>query len=1776
MAALLENVGLRPVLVVIPGHAFVGYWRKDRSPEVTFPSTVNRIADTLNFVQSGELALFETTTLCGGPHSESFGTARQRANANLDDRADGLSVVFEVKKGDRSQFVDIAEARLNQRILPIPSRYARPDGTVEIVEYRPQDLTISLLQKAIAEGQGQTRIGVRADDAPYRVKRWKDALLDLSLRNPLINYRFPRHSSVTLMLPTGSLGVIEDLLQSGVDLQLGPNGIVRGDEQYEFSSRRMADADLADLLERELVANRTVLTDVHPDSFVNRMRRIASAAKSVINETGNNNLYLALGMVVWEVDNAKRQEVSSPLILVPVTIKPVNRSRQFILQLDTASAITPNFSLAEKLKQDLSLSLPKLLEPELDDAGIDIDGLFSHVREEITKAGLSKIRVDDVASIGFFDFSTYRLWRDLSDNWPTLLKSPLARHLAETPSLEFTDPAIGEAADESDLDDLAARLPVHSDASQTKAVQRAIRGETFVLQGPPGTGKSQTITNMLANALHTGRRVLFIAEKPAALNVVKDRIEAVGLGAFTLDLHDKAMRPAAVRQQLAAALDATSFADRVAFETAHNELSRSVTPLRRYPERLHARGVLGESAYSARDKALALGEGPALPIPRSFLNSADTEILGQVRILLGDIVDAGTNADVASKNPWSLSRLRTEDLGTERRLQVAALLPDLQAYYDWLAGNQLGRELLDGIEDLDELRHVAGISGDTLPALADIDVASTPEAIAARALLTQAIDRVSAGQLPPGTGPETYSAPSATLKAAATTAQSSFFIGRKKRIAAVCRQVSEYLVPGTEVLPENLDSQLTSIEELQAAGTAVLNAARDVPGLEVPDNANPLEASVQADILAFIANRDEAVAFASPLPTAARQRLRSLLAQAPADVVSRLGLLGTSIDNLLAAIDADDKSIELWRGDRNLAGLVSERIDQWYRDGRDRGLIQLQRWSALRTVAGRIAALGLEDAVWTLVRGAVHYRDAQSAFDRGFYAAVLQRQIDDENLDSFDGPAHDATVRSFDAASELLRSIAPGILGADMIETRGFSGSVTVGAVGELKRELTKTRGGKPIRRLMLDHWHVISRLTPCVLASPDSAVRFLDAGLEPFDLVIFDEASQIKVPHAIGALGRGRSAVIVGDSKQMPPTSVAQVSFTDDGEEEQEGDEIVRDEESILTECVQARVPELMLSWHYRSEDESLIAFSNSEYYDGNLSTFPASSARLDDKGVSFVKIDGQFVRPTTSERESYTVGGQTRRAPEGTNLREAKAIVDEIGRRVHDPKLRNSSIGVVTLNQPQQKLIQSLLEDVDDDVLQAALNDGPDGEEVLVWNLESVQGHERDVILFSIAFSKNERGVVPLNFGPIIHQGGQRRLNVAITRARKQVIVYCSFEPAELRADQSSSQGLKDLRAYLDLARNGAQTSGGLSARTVRPPDRHRESVLSALNAYGIDAVAEVGLSDFKVDIAVRDPEDPSRYVLGILLDGERWYSRATVGDRDALPVSLLRNKMGWPAVERIWMPTWLRDREGELERIKSAVDRALFESLQGVTGHSATSEGRVAPAPGAAMGEPVAKLATTSSLEPAAIDHASPVAIATRTEERSSLPSGAFHAVPEWSAWPIQVIGQPYYLDQLFDPPTVAIVRQIGVSIVAVEGPVEPGRFARLIGQSCGMQRVTAKRVQDVLAVPQPELVRDNEGFFYLSSTGPDAHAGWARSQPGSGRPVEEISLVELVNAMRDVATVGLGASREELVRSTALAFGISRVTAGIRKRLDAALESGVARGVLGMSGDYVIAL
>lgn len=1704
-ASALEQVDIHPLLWLCEGHIFLGYWRAG-GLQAEQPATLEAI-EFVNAVDRGLIGVVETTLVTAGPEA-TFAIAQQAPREErLGGRAESLRGVLDV----------IAARR--QGVYPLPVRTIGSDGTIVVTEYLPNRTD----GVAYADVERGDVIPTERADVPRRVSTWKNALLDLTLRNRLIN--FTPSARIRLAVPGDDASHVEDLVNVGKALTLLPSDALSeiARERGAMSGREVpAPARTALLRERA-----QVFSDVTAASYDSRFRSLAYRAKTIEQETGANNLYLAFGTIIWRVND---RDIESPLILVPVRLE-ATRGGRFRVVLDEAGGSTPNYCLLEKLRITHDLRIPGLAEPESDGAGIDLAAAFAAVRDSIAAAGLP-YRVEPTVDLAILQFAKFRLWKDLDENWEAFTENPLVAHLVHRP----TEPFPGGAREiDDDLDALLLDVPAPADASQLAAVAAAVAGETFVLEGPPGTGKSQTITNLLARATAAGKRVLFVAEKSAALEVVRRRLDEVGLGPLSLDLHDKGSRPTAVRQQIKQALEHRVLADSEGLAATRDAVDGSRRVLRRYAERLHEPNDVGLTYYSARTRRLALEDSDAAAVPRSLVQGAGATAHHAIRSLLRDLPDLADRARPRSAHPWAMFDASIADPSP-----VLDAVAELDAHLSALLANARIAPILHTARDADALTWTARLAGAPAIDLSLVDVAQSRDwQERARAALAELAAIQADFAAVPGLRPDLDRADWSRVHDAALAAdrRNVFVRGRARR------EVLEPVIPSFEPDRVPVARELSRVAAAASALQRRSHAARErlsaLPNFPLPAGADLLT----ADLTTLGNTVDWAIHLAAQIGDRVAteglpQAWRAYYATPRgADDATQLITLNERWAAVAPHVHADESPVAAW-----IAGLEA-------RDSSGRGRVAAIAWLDLIAALEPLRGAGLDEFRSALLTGRTAADDALVRFDAGIAEASLAERAESNALDGFSASAHDRTVAKYSTGVESLRALQATAIPASMLEARKYDSQSTSGRIGELRRQLERQRGGLAVRDLLDRYGDLVIDLMPCVLMGPESVARFLMPDRALFDIVVFDEASQIRVADAIGAMGRARSVVVVGDSKQMPPSSFADVSIQGDDDEERTADDIV-DEESILTECVAARVPARALTWHYRSQDEVLIQFSNEHYY-GNLSSFPsplhATRESVDsDHGLRLVRVNGTFLRDGA---------GKSLR----TNPVEAEAIVAEVRRRFAASPDIYPSIGVITFNAQQRRLIDDLLRDAGDERIVEALDAAQDG--LFVKNLENVQGDERDTILFSTAFSANAKGVLPLNFGPVGMAGGERRLNVAITRARRQVMVFSSFDPSDLRADATSSLGLKHLRAYLELAQSAGRSAGrrGTGEDAV---DRHREQIAFRLRERGLHVATDVGLSDFRVDLSVATLEEPDRPLVAVLLDSATWATRATVADRDALPTQVLGSLMRWPRVERVWMPSWLSDADSVVERLVQTVESAREDAvLLDLERDLLTS----APAPIASRQESagdVAEMSSPSSPKPAV------VAVASAT------PTARVEA-PVFVPWSLQLVGSPSDLDVISNRAVMAEIQRLMEEIVAVEGPVHRIRLAKFIANAFGLERVAAARVAAILRCVPPELeARSEPAFLWPADIDRDTWTGHRRTPAGVARPLEHVSPREVANAMAHLSRRNAGMYDDELRRETLREFGITRMTSNMTELLDAALAFGTQHGILTRSDSGLV--
>ncbi|MBN1441255.1 MAG: DUF3320 domain-containing protein, partial [Planctomycetes bacterium] len=745
------------------------------------------------------------------------------------------------------------------------------------------------------------------------------------------------------------------------------------------------------------------------------------------------------------------------------------------------------------------------------------------------------------------------------------------------------------------------------------------------------------------------------------------------------------------------------------------------------------------------------------------------------------------------------------------------------------------------------------------------------------------------------------------------------------------------------------------------------------------------------------------------------------------------------------------------------------------------------------------------------------------AFERHFLRAWLDHACSQrESLRRFHREDHELAIREFRRldlrqlrfARRRLRKLLMERLPDPLWESSARS------ELGILQREVRRKRGHLPLRKLFGLLPGVLSRLKPCFLMSPLSVAQFIDPRSLRFDVVIFDEASQIAPEDAVGAIGRADQLVVVGDSRQLPPTAFFQ-------KQESGVDPLLEDEEeapdleSILDECVAAGLPRSMLRWHYRSRHESLIRFSNRHFYDERLLTFPSPQGEEPGAGVSFVHVPGG------------RYGRGASRTNEVEADRVARAVIEHLRSR---PDL---SLGVGTFTQAQQIAILDRLEELrrEDESLEAQFSADRD-EHFFVKNLENIQGDERDVIFISVGYARDASGKLFMSFGPLNSAGGERRLNVLVTRARRRLVVFSSIRSEDIRVAESTAPGRRLLKEYLEYAESAARSpepgrraaGGGDGGSSL-----FAEAVASRLAAEGFAVQLDVGWSRLRIDLALGEAASPGKHLLGIDWDGRSYQAPLTARDRDRLRTQVLEG-LGWN-LHRIWAAEWLRDPRAELERVREAVEavrrgETRREVLDLIAEVDRESDGRRGPRRrgGARRGAEPAPARTQ--------------AVAYRLAR-------------------LEPVGSP---DDFEDAPKRDVAARLA-KVVESEAPIHRDEAARRVAGAWGITRLSQAVLERVGEAIDATIARgrarlDEAGFLWR----PDAPSAVprVREEEGCPRDPELIPLEELAAGARMVLEREYRLPREDLLVQTARLLGFARTGARLRERAAEALDLLIREG------------
>ncbi len=1515
LASCLEQAGLNPVVLIKKGHAWVGCWLIN----TTFPTpTFDDGQAVRKRIASGELLAFETTVLAHRP-AVSLRAACERGLEHLRREEEFLFAV------------DIKRARIEQ-IRPLPSRGQEPPETHERLS---ENVSVPSVEPppALPPLDGEAFLLdeiVRPETPEGRLARWKSKLLDLTLRNRLINFKPTR---VMLPLRVPDPAHLEDALADGQEWKFRPlPQIMQGaDPRVAAVAARRTGEDPIEAAATQAMQQKELLAAVEAKTLDARLYEIYSAARLGLEEGGANTLYLALGFLRWAEDERAEKCHLAPILLVPVTLTRQSvRTGYAVKRHDDETIVNP--TLVQLLRENFQLTLKGLDPLPADDGGVDVKKVWQIFRLAVKDVARWEV-IEDVY-LGIFSFTKYLMWKDLQDRAEQLKRNRVVDHLIERPR----EP-IGTSENLAPREDLDERhapdsllAPLLADSSQLNALSRAGAGHDFALEGPPGTGKSQTITNLIAHFLGQGKTVLFVSEKMAALDVVERRLESIGLGPFCLELHSAKARKTEVLEQLRASMDAARDLTAGSWKREAERLGRLRADLNDFVRALHRRHRNGLTVRTATDTAIRYRDWTPAPMPWPDADSHDEDALDQIRETVRTTKAVAGELASLRDHPLALVR-RTEwtNAWEERLLKEAATLDTAASRLQEAASaaaaalavklDAPSAALLDAVDGLiDVLLQAPQVPKGFALHGANATIRARMQIMRGHGERRQAHWRQLSGRFKPGVSAVNGEQLAQDWSLASTAWWPRRWFAQRAVTGRLLLYTADQKRPRAEDMPLLLDA----LRGLNAEDHAL--KASEIHGIELLESeykgAETDWAAVSRyeqwgmrfeESIGQLANGASDSAMAAVIG-----QLRKLVSEQRNQLLPSGTLSGQlvafrdtwrALRNQLASVAELCGAGKALAGEAGVAGLPSRMkaiVGGWI--GSRRSLRLWCRWRHLREQA---LAAGLESLVRALEEGQVPVRDLDAYAEYSYQSWWLKAVIDREPvLRNFASADHERKILEFRQADARFQKLTEQYITAVLAGKvpRPRAGQKPDPEMALVLRELAKQRAHLPVRQLVHRIPNLLARLKPCLLMSPLSVAQYLDAAHSNFDVVVFDEASQIPVWDAVGAIARGKQLIVVGDPKQLPPTSF--FNRADDAGEtgaENAEDAPVQDLESILDECLGAGLPTLRLEWHYRSRHESLIAFSNHRYYDSRLITFP--SPVTNDMAVKLNVVPGIYDR------------GATR-----TNRVEADAIVKEILAHFSDAARRKLTVGVVTFNQTQQRLIENLLDEElrkNPEIEQRIAEHGP--ERLFIKNLENVQGDERDLVLFSITYAKDAAGKMAMNFGPVNQEGGHRRLNVAITRARVGVTIFSSIRPEEIDLSRTRSTGVTDLKNYLEFAAKGPRAIVEQASPTGHEPESPLEiEILRALRDKGWALHPQVGCSGYRIDLAVVHPHEPGKYLLGIECDGATYHSLPTARDRDRLRQLVLEG-LGW-TLHRVWSTDWWTDPDREIQKLEAAISRQL----------------------------------------------------------------------------------------------------------------------------------------------------------------------------------------------------------------------------------------------------------
>ena len=1697
-ASCLESIGLNALIVITKGHAFAGGWLV---PE-TFPDpAIDDVSLLTKRTAEGiyDITLVETTCMNMG-HNADFDNAVKSANGKLSDPGSFI-LAIDVRRARHSGVRPIPQRVLNGQVWEIKEDEDMNRNTTHATpqSVNPYDLSGSETQTVLT-----------------KQLLWERRLLDLSLRNNLLNIRITKN---TLQLIPANLACLEDALAEGDEFRILHRPAEWENPAMEFgiySSIPESDP-IADFVNSELSQKR--LRFYLPENDLGKaLTHLYRSSRTSIEENGANTLYLALGLLKWYETPSSERPRYAPILLLPVEIIRKSAAKGYVIRSREEETMM-NITLLEMLRQNFGISVPGLDPLPTDESGVNVKLIYSIIRHCIKNQ--RKWDVEEQAILGIFSFNKFIMWNDIHNNDPKLTQNKIVSSLING-KIEWN--AITEEMDASYMDRQLSPadivLPIIADSSQLEAIYEAVHDKTFILHGPPGTGKSQTITNIIANALYKGKRVSFVAEKMAALSVVQNRLAAIGLAPFCLEIHSNKTKKSTVISQLKETTEIIRRTPPEEFKKEAERLLKLRTELNKYIEALHKEYPFGLSLYDAIIHYQSTDVEPCFDIPSSYLDDLDKDRFSHWEDAIESLVSTANACGHPHLHPLTGISIREyssaiKEEASQTLATFIGLLTAIQSKLPVFSALLEDTDIHPTRKDFDIItaiiRKILEIPELTPELLTTPLLNETLEEYRKVTKHGRKRDEIKA-EIENGFTKEVLKINAGPMLAEWNRVSAQWFLPRYFGQRKIKKAIRPYALQPVE--PETVQPLLHQVIRYQEELDFTDRYTAKLPSLfgrfgrdeewDIIDQIIHEVSSLHSLLLSYSKDVAKTSRIKQNLALQLTEGIRTFR-----DIHSHsLNELHQLADTLTATEQRLSTTLgitveTLYTNSADWIGIALQQAATWKEN-----LDKLKDWYQWLQSYNKLNELGIGFIAEEYKEKNIPTDLLTSSFCKSFYQAVIHYIIAKEpTLELFNGKIFNDIIAKYKQVSANFEDITKKELFARLASNiPSFTHeAIQSSEVGILQKNIRNNARGISIRKLFDQIPTLLSRMCPCMLMSPISVAQYIDTDADKFDLIVFDEASQMPTYEAVGAIARGKNVVIVGDPKQMPPTSFFSVNTIDEDNIEME------DLESILDDCLALSIPSKYLLWHYRSKHESLIAFSNSEYYDNKLMTFP-SPDNIESK-VRMVAVDGYYDK------------GKSRQ-----NQAEAQAVVDEIARRLRSEELRKKSVGVVTFSVVQQALIEDLLSDLfifHPELETFALECE---EPLFIKNLENVQGDERDVILFSVGYGPDAEGRVSMNFGPLNRAGGERRLNVAVSRARYEMIIFSTLRSDMIDLNRTSSIGVAGLKRFLEYAEKG--TKRILNTSTSIQPSEEETSIekiiADKLRSLGYTVHTDIGCSGYKIDIGIVDTQNPSNYQLGIICDGKNYRRTKTVRDREIVQNNVLK-ALGWN-ICRIWTMDWWEKPDEVIASIQTAIVQGMKAPKPVVVQEKQEKEEeRVQEKP------MQLKSAYTSP---------SPIFV----QNYNSTKVSSYH----------------YASDDIFaaenKPILIAQIRKI----VENEAPISKALLGKKILSEWGISRL-GPRIDAYL-----ETIFDTLHLYRIEHDGlvfcwkdEAQYRSYTEYRPDSDRDAADLPPEETANAIRQILTDSISLPLPDLIKACAQIFGFARMGSNIEASMLRGIQEAVKK-------------